>query len=342
MQEIRSITPPLPGLAQEAPMSLDVRLQEALSTLAQSGEEAITLAAVKRLTGLTPKQLAPFKETIEQAEHDRREHLERRKSALDELRRTLFRPAGTVSFEGLIEQLLALKAQTLQETTAAFRRGEESGLSNRDDAGIAATDAYQRGWNDARSNWQELLEQARIEGRDQAVASLGTRMNEAYQQGVLEGETQARALLRQAQEGHRQAIEQASQQGVERGRRESLDEIRRLQEELDRSRRQGSDSIDREAVNRELAATYDRGRRDGWDEAWREAAGQGRAGMGAPRPDLDRLWALAVLHGKPEDTADLLRLRYRSLTKAYHPDRNPDLGQELIRNLNRAKEILGL
>lgn len=342
MQEIRTIIPPLPGLGEEAPKSPDSRLHEALGTLAEAGDEAITVAAVKRLTGLTPKQLAPFKDIIDQAEQDRRERLERRKAALEDLRQNLYRPTGHVTFESLIEQLLALKAQSLQETTAAFRRGEDSGRNSRDDAGIAAGDAYQRGWNDARANWQNLLDRAHAEGREQALSTLGTRVNEAYQQGVLEGEQRAQASHHHTRDTQRQALEKALQQGLERGRSEAQHELRRLQDELDRLQRQGHESLDREAVKRELAATYDRGRRDGWDEAWREGAGQGRTGQGAPRQDPDRVWALAVLHGRPEDTADQLRLRYRSLTKAYHPDRNPDLGPDLIRNLNRAKEILGL
>ena len=346
MQEIRTIATvshsPLPGLEPEAPMTPDQRLQEALSTLIESGEEPITMAAVKRVTALTPKQLAPFKDVIERAEQDRKDRLEQRREALDRLRQSLYRSGGRPSFETLIEDLLALKAQTLQETTEAYRRGEQSGLANRDGAPEAATqEAYQRGWMDARASWQEALDRERKEGREEAITGLRAQLGEAYEQGIIEGERRSRDPLRQAQENHRRAIEQALNQGLERGRHEASQEIHRLQDVIERLQRQPGPGGDREAVNREISAAYDRGRRDGWDEAWREGALPARTGSG-PRPDPDREWALAVLHARHEDTVDVLRQRYRSLTKAFHPDRNPDLGPDLIRNLNRAKDLLGL
>lgn len=90
----------------------------------------------------------------------------------------------------------------------------------------------------------------------------------------------------------------------------------------------------------DLMQAYERGRQDGIDEGRRQS-NQGGFGWTINR-NPDKEWALAVLHAARTTPADQLRQAYRLLTKAFHTDRNPDMPPEYIRNLNRAKEILGI
>ncbi|GEM_PF-3317874 len=91
----------------------------------------------------------------------------------------------------------------------------------------------------------------------------------------------------------------------------------------------------------DLMQAYERGRQDGIDEGRRQSNQGGGFGWTINRGQ-DKDWALAMLHAVRTTPTDQLRQSYRMLTKAFHTDRNPDMPPEYIRNLNRAKEILGL
>ncbi|MNK40075.1 hypothetical protein D3C87_587020 [compost metagenome] len=91
----------------------------------------------------------------------------------------------------------------------------------------------------------------------------------------------------------------------------------------------------------DLMQAYERGRQDGIDEGRRQGNSGGGFGWTINRGQ-DKDWALAVLHAARTTPSDQLRQAYRLLTKAFHTDRNPDMPPEYIRNLNRAKEILGI
>ena len=91
----------------------------------------------------------------------------------------------------------------------------------------------------------------------------------------------------------------------------------------------------------DLMQAYERGRQDGIDEGRRQVNSGGGFGWTINRGQ-DKDWALAVLHAGRTTPSEQLRQAYRLLTKAFHTDRNPDMPPEYIRNLNRAKEILGI
>jgi hypothetical protein len=91
----------------------------------------------------------------------------------------------------------------------------------------------------------------------------------------------------------------------------------------------------------DLMQAYERGRQDGIDEGRRQSNSGGGFGWTINR-NQDKDWALALLHAGRTTPTDQLRQAYRLMTKAFHTDRNPDMPPEYIRNLNRAKEILGL
>lgn len=91
----------------------------------------------------------------------------------------------------------------------------------------------------------------------------------------------------------------------------------------------------------ELMQAYERGRQDGIDEGRRQGNSGNSFGWTINR-NQDKDWALALLHAGRTTPVEQLRQAYRMMTKAFHTDRNPDMPPEYIRNLNRAKEILGL
>lgn len=72
--------------------------------------------------------------------------------------------------------------------------------------------------------------------------------------------------------------------------------------------------------------------------AFEGSSGGARRGLGIPG---SRSWALGVLHLSDEATSDEIRQRFRKLSLLMHPDRQPGVDDAYIKNLQRAREILG-
>lgn len=262
-----------------------------------------------------------------------------------------------ISIETVVHDLQALLAQSAQETMDAHERGRREAFaeleSRREDPlSSSVSAAYERGREDGRSEFAEDLNQAYQRGvKDGRQESDG-----AYERGLVEGRKEAGvAYQRGMEEGRQQAVD--PKEAYERGRQDGLKEGgQETANAFDRGRQVGRAEHQAELKlayekgvkegKSEAAAdvmnAYDRGRRDGWEEGRREGGVRSRFGFGGAKVDPDREWALAILHATASTTIDQLRATYRMLTKAYHPDRNPDLSPEFIRNLNRAKELLGI
>lgn len=82
---------------------------------------------------------------------------------------------------------------------------------------------------------------------------------------------------------------------------------------------------------------YKQGFRKGWSEAKGDPALAETFGL---RPD-DRAWARGVLHLEPDASLTEAQRAFRTLSKQFHPDRHPDLGDRPFKTLLQAKEILG-
>lgn len=79
------------------------------------------------------------------------------------------------------------------------------------------------------------------------------------------------------------------------------------------------------------------------DEARRKGFNEGA--QTGPRRSLgiegSRSWALGVMHLSDDATFDEIRQRFRKLSLLMHPDRQPGLEDAYIKNLQRARDILG-
>lgn len=169
------------------------------------------------------------------------------------------------------------------------------------------------------SDLQALAEQCLRELQDAYQTGLKEGMERAGEHGVAEAEpvmasAPEPAMVGVPPEEHERLIKEAFAKGRDAG----------LQD-----------------ARADLMQAYERGRQDGIDEGRRQVNSGGGFGWTINRGQ-DKDWALAVLHAARTTPADQLRQAYRLLTKAFHTDRNPDMPPEYIRNLNRAKEILGL
>lgn len=82
---------------------------------------------------------------------------------------------------------------------------------------------------------------------------------------------------------------------------------------------------------------YKIGFRKGWSEAGGDPALAEAYGI---RPD-DRAWARGVLHLPPDATLEEAQKAFRTLSKLFHPDLHPDLGERPFKTLMEAKRILG-
>lgn len=353
------------------------QIQAAIAELLQLGHAPITLQEIAsrcQIPRSTLSKESEWKEAIQRAEAERQR---RRAEELQQLRIGFLNSAAAeeggrpLTLEGVIADLHALLAQASMEATLAFQRGHAEAAAGLDERRAAeafelgrergrqeATEALQphlneafergreRGRHEATEALETQLKEAFARGSEQGRSQFQEDLNSAYQRGLQDGKLEAgdphEAFERGRAAGRAEGSEQgkrAHDQGRQLGRAEAQVELKQTYDRLLAEAKAEA----RSEMAAELHTAYDRGRHDGWDEGRREAASGGRGffGFNVSRANPDREWALAILHCAANATPDQMRLAYRTLTKVYHPDRNPDLSPDFIRNLNRTKEILG-
>ncbi len=157
--------------------------------------------------------------------------------------------------------------------------------------------------------FQKGFEAARQE-LEVRTGSLEQQLSASYEEGLREGQKRAGGGL-----GLDEARRQAYQNGYEDGKGVGYA----------RGKRQ---------VEGELSGRMQEASRTAYREGFRD--GQSSGG------DPERSWARGILH-LPAGSAvppHELRQRYKRLSLVLHPDQNPGLGDEFIKNLNRAREVL--
>jgi len=339
------------------------QIQAAITDLLAEGTTPISMMEIARRCDIPRSTLSKeseWKAAISAAEAER---VRRRTEHLQQLRVGFLTPMASVegevdaadhkvTLEGIVQDLRALLAQAGQDSTAAYERGRAEAMAELQSLPPADLDerlerAFNEGREAGRNEFSEDLNQAYErgvkDGREMVSDTQTGSLQDAYERGLQDGRTQTgnvqEAYERGRQDGHAAATAEAKS-AYDRGRQMGRAEV---QVELKQAFEQGYKEGKAENAS-DVMSAYDRGRRDGWEEGRRDAA-NGRSMFGftvkgqAPNPDKE--WALALMHASPNATSDQLRATYRMLTKAYHPDRNPDIPPEFIRNLNRAKEILG-
>ncbi|MBO9540883.1 hypothetical protein J7643_09855 [bacterium] len=313
------------------------QIQAALTDLLQEGDTAITLAEIARRCDIPRAALskeAAWKTAIASAEAER---VRRRAEQLQQLRVGFITPtvpapeaidgeAPPVSLDTVVRDIQRLVHQAREGADEAYQRGRMEALAEHPTP------------ETVESGLHEAYERGREAGRNELTEDL----NQAYERGLRDGrETSnelAEAYERGRQDGFKAGGEEA-RNAYDRGRSMGRAELQvEVNQAYERGVKEGKAESAADVMN-----AYDRGRRDGWEEGRREGANGGRSmfGFNVNKANPDREWALAILHAPGTATPDHLRTTYRMLTKAFHPDRNPDVSPEFIRNLNRAKEILG-
>lgn len=336
------------------------QIQAAITDLLAEGTTPISMVEIARRCDIPRSTLskeADWKAAISAAEAER---VRRRTEHLQQLRVGFLTPPAEgeadsiaerrVTLEGIVQDLRSLLSQAGKDSTSAYERGRAEALAElqqrpsedlEDKIGQAFAEGREAGRNEFSEDLNQAYERGLKDGRDMASDTQSVSQQEAYERGLQEGRAQAgnmhEAYERGRQDGHKAGSAEAKS-AYDRGRQMGRAE---LQVELKKAHEQGYKEGKAEAAS-DVMNAYDRGRRDGWDEGRRDAAnGRSMFGFTVKAPNPDKEWALALMHASPSATPDQLRATYRMLTKAYHPDRNPDIPPEFIRNLNRAKEVLG-
>lgn len=337
------------------------QIQTAIAELLREGNQPITVVEVARRCDIPRSAISKensWKAAITAAEavrlKQRAEHLHQQQlgfkvTPLPEREAPVVPPVAErrrVTVETVISDLQGLLAQATQNAHDAYQRGREDAIRDLEstrDVEAAQQEAFERGREAGRTEAAADLNAAYLRGREEGHREFAEDLNQAYQRGLTDGRAEAPAGKGTYEQGRREGRAEAlaEQQGAfERGRQLGRAE---LQVEAKKAYDEGLKEGKAQAAA-DVMSAYDRGRRDGWEEGRREGTAPPRSGMfgfSVSRSNPDKEWALALLHASATTSPDQLRATYRMLTKAYHPDRNPDIPPEFIRNLNRAKEILG-
>lgn len=212
---------------------------------------------------------------------------------------------GQEEAEGRLRTEFERERQTWQEARADQERiAAEANLKEAEERMLA----FERMMRDReRSLEQRIRTELEAELKGQPSASSKAAIEEAYQLGLREGAAKAAQDTGKLEATRKQAYQSGYEHGLAKARREA--EASRPQ--LEEARRQG----------------------------YTEGLAEGRRGsLGI---EGSRSWALGIMHLPDEATPDEVRQRFRKLSKLFHPDQNPDLGDAFIKNLQRARDILG-
>lgn len=322
--------------------STEARLRDELVTALRQGREALQQELADRLVAERAARDAEIEERLAAEHRAALAASEARVSAEVEARlRAEFQAAlaerdSRTAAE--VEQRLSAKHEAerverearLTAEVEARLRAEQSMAT--DEAGSYAdglAEGYARGTREAAARMEELLTQAAFdrrtaveealkqgyaEGADHAEVELKAAHNEGYKLGLKEGlgttglsasGVSALALDEAKRQGYENGYEDGRSVGVARGRRASESE--------------GATRI-QEAARK----------------AYQEGFLDGKRVVG----DADRAWAFGVLHLHPGAEPGEIKQRYKRLGMLMHPDQNPGLSDDFIKNLNRARELL--
>lgn len=198
----------------------------------------------------------------------------------------------------------------LEAKAAEERRQAEANLKEAEERMIA----FERMMRDREKSLEQRLRaeveaELRAPGAAPAQAPSKSALEEAYQRGLREASVVKAATDNgKLDAARKQAYQSGFEHGLAKAKRETEGPSRA---QLDEARRQG----------------YAEGMADGR-----------RGSLGI---EGSRSWALGIMHLPDEASAEEVRQRYRKLSKVFHPDQNPDLGDAFIKNLQRARDILG-
>lgn len=354
---------------------------DAKAKLQKKHEKALAehdMAAQKALADLEARLKLEFESVLQQCEANVRREVEQQlKAAFDEdlaLAESQLREAFAVELE-------AARAEAKREAEAPLNaelgrlQQEMNEQQSRFDQELAA--AIAKAKLDAREAIPQEPSELRSTVPAQANASGAQGASEApapvdgYDEGLQEGlrrldEYKSQVLLekRAAQEegyqkGHAEAsrhteqdIKAAYDEGYQKGQHDAeraaskeLDALAASSVVMDEAKRQGYQSgyEDGRSVGlakgrREAESAYAHKLQEANRQGYREGYADGRRQAGGG----ERAWALGILHLSDAATAAEIKQHYKKLSMLLHPDQNPGVADDYIKNLNRAKDLLGI
>lgn len=200
----------------------------------------------------------------------------------------------------------------LADRLAAAR--EEGQVLGRREAGEAGKEQLQ-----VALERRAAIEEAYQKGYADGVARLEQDLKASYDEGFRDGQGQA-AVPASPSEGSGasqvmldEAKRQGYQSGYEDGRGVGLAKGRR-----------------------EAETGFTKKLQEAARQAYREGFLDGKRTGG----DGDRAWAHGILHLSTGASTTEIKQRYKKLSMVLHPDQNPGLSDDFIKNLNRARELL--
>lgn len=240
-----------------------------------------------------------------------------------------------------------------QELSAAIAKSEASESVQNEPTELHHTIPAQSSATQVAS---DVLAAAHSEGYDEGLQEGLRRLDEYKSQVLLEKRS---AQEEGYQKGHAEAskhteqdVKAAYDEGYQKGQRDAersaskeLDAMASASVVMDEAKRQGYQSgyedgrgvglaKGRRETESAIAHKIQEANRQGYREGY--ADGRRQAGGG------ERSWALGILHLSDQASAAEIKQHYKKLSMLLHPDQNPGVADEYIKNLNRAKDLLGI
>lgn len=195
-------------------------------------------------------------------------------------------------------------------------------------------EGYQLGYEAGNRAGDDLVRKLQAD-QDTSVAA---RIQEAEDRGLRRGQVAAEEKLRAGFD--RERANWAEWKASEEKRRsdQNLKEAEERGKAFERTLRSREKEVEAN-LRKELEAEYQTRFQDARRKGFQEGAAEARRNsLGF---EGTRTWALGVLHlNSNAATPDVVRQRYRKLSMLLHPDQNPGAGDEFIKNLTRARDLL--
>ncbi|MBO9542330.1 DnaJ domain-containing protein [bacterium] len=207
---------------------------------------------------------------------------------------------------------------TIREWLAQTPLGELA-----DEIARRLAEAHAAGYRDGHAAGRHLAAEQRQAAYQEGEAAATQRVTTAHERQRAEWETLVTARVaaefeRKQAEWEATRAEATLKEAEERGLA-----FERLMRDRERT------------IELRMQAQLDEARRKGYQEGAQLGP---RRGLGI---EGSRSWALGVMHLSDEATLDEIRQRFRKLSLLMHPDRQPGLDDAYIKNLQRARDILG-
>ncbi len=232
-----------------------------------------------------------------------------------------------------------LHAETVERVREAEARGYRSGQEEAEQRLQSEVDRDRQAWLEYKAEEERKQAEANLKEAEERMRAFERMMRDREQRLRAELEAEYQGGAHAGGAPGKSALEEAYQRGL---REASVVRAANDNAKLDSARKQAYQSGFEHGLakaKRDLEGASSNQVEDARRQGYKEGLAEGRRGsLGI---EGSRSWALGIMHLPDEATAEEVRQRFRKLSKVFHPDQNPDLGDSFIKNLQRARDILG-